>query len=307
MAPIKKSHKSSAADLQLARRFKRVPDLPTGNSPAPIRRRKRITKSDWNRISKARRKGKLEELLAVDPRGPPKPATHSYFFPNKMPESAHTKSSETPESSCDSARALKVEKLFRNDFVGLAAYGASLADCPLEFKLVKSADKLSEVELQTCLEIVEHTSGADYRASSIGWKPAQKKEEMKDKDMMYLLVRHCDPCVGKSGRILGFMSFMFTYDDPPYQNREVVYLYEIHLLNLLRGRGLGSRLVAFLEAAARHCRIRKTMLTVFCANEGARRLYEKLGYVKDSCSPADRRVRQRVIKADYVIMSKELA
>jgi ribosomal protein S18 acetylase RimI-like enzyme len=102
------------------------------------------------------------------------------------------------------------------------------------------------------------------------------------------------------------MSFMFTYDDPPHEDREVAYLYEIHLLEQLRGRGLGKKLVEFLEMAARQTGISKTMLTVFASNSAARGLYENLGYGKDACSPGDRVIRRRVIKADYIIMSKEL-
>ena len=314
-----------------------------------------------NKITKFRREGKLKKLLNVqDPRGPPKDATHSYFDLDEMPD--------------DVARATEVEKLLHEDTPELSAYSATHLECPLEFQLVRSAAELKDGELEACLEMVEHTSGDDYRASSIGWKPKQKKEEMMDKAMMYLLVRHSDvgpqaeetaengqqdndvdytledkgkrdgpplnalegtrvtdsdednsapepivehpnisppksasPLPNNTGRILGFMSFMFTNDDPPHQDREVVYMYEIHLLNLLRGRGLGSNLVKFLERVASQSGISKTMLTVFTANKGARRLYEKLGYVKDACSPEDRVVRKRVIEADYVIMSKELA
>jgi GNAT superfamily N-acetyltransferase len=103
------------------------------------------------------------------------------------------------------------------------------------------------------------------------------------------------------------MSFKFDFDDPPYQNREVVYIYEIHLHQRLRGQGIGSDLFKFVELAAKRSGIGKTMLTVFTANEKARRMYEKAGYVKDECSPPDRMMRNKVIKAEYVIMSKELA
>ncbi|KAF2831872.1 hypothetical protein CC86DRAFT_365797 [Ophiobolus disseminans] len=196
-----------------------------------------------------------------------------------------------------------VKKLFDADPLGFAAYETAYFDRPIEFQFVRSALELPLNDLRACLEMVEYTAGADYRASSIGWKPTEKIQEMGDKDMMYLLVRQADA----DSRILGFMSFMFTFDEPPAVEREVVYMYEIHLLHLLRGRGLGSQLINFLEVAASRCSVTKTMLTVFAANEGARRLYEKRGYVKDSCSPEDRKMRKRVIKADYVIMSKELA
>jgi ribosomal protein S18 acetylase RimI-like enzyme len=83
-------------------------------------------------------------------------------------------------------------------------------------------------------------------------------------------------------------------------------MYEIHLMDKLRGCGLGSKLMEFLEMAARQTGLSKTMLTVFASNGAARRLYEKLGYEKDACSPEDRIVRRRAIKADYIIMSKEL-
>ena len=109
-----------------------------------------------------------------------------------------------------------------------------------------------------------------------------------------------------SSSILGFISFMFTNDDPPHDDREVVYIYEIHLREHLRGRGLGSNLIQFVEEVATRCGVTKTMLTVFTANRGARTMYEKLGYGRDECSPKDRVTRRKVIEAEYVIMSKEL-
>lgn len=180
------------------------------------------------------------------------------------------------------------------------------------------------------MNLIEQTSGDDYRASSIGWNPRKKKAEMLEEGMMYILIKQCDaaptstqaeysvshpiitmneiqePPRGSNIRILGFISFMFTKDDPPYEERDVVYVYEIHLAEALRGHGLGSKLLEFVESAARHCSISKTMLTVFTANESARSLYTRLGYGKDECSPKDRVMRRKVVKADYIIMSKEM-
>ncbi|KAF2793108.1 acyl-CoA N-acyltransferase [Melanomma pulvis-pyrius CBS 109.77] len=178
----------------------------------------------------------------------------------------------------------------------------------------KSKVALGEPFLDDCLDIIESTSGADYKASSIGWHPTEKMKEMKDKAMMYLLVRSANTEVASESdkelpdpqKILGFLSFMFTNDDPPHAEREVVYIYELHLIEQLRGCGLGKHLIKIAERAARETGISKTMLTVFSSNKVARNLYKKLGYVKDECSPADREIRGRVIEADYVIMGKGL-
>lgn len=215
----------------------------------------------------------------------------------------------------------EVEKLLEHDPTYLRAYESSDLGCSLKFELVQSGAELEKTEIDACINLVEKTAGHDYRASSIGWNPRKKKEEMTDREMMYLLVRAADTSeqalgtemLGKIkpersdiGKLMGFISFMFTNDDPPYLDRDVVYIYEIHLDDHLRGRGLGSNLIQFVEHVANHCGISKTMLTVFTANKGARSLYERLGYSKDECSPKPRMTRRKVIESDYMIMSKEL-
>jgi ribosomal protein S18 acetylase RimI-like enzyme len=347
-------------------------------------------------------------------------------------------------------RAKMVQKVLEQDTSGLGAFLSSHLEGPMRVELVLSPSELDDHDLEACLELVEITSGHDYQASSIGWNPRKKREEMMDEDMMYLLVRQGEgedrdsselpepseepSSIGSSrdddediemvetrdapterqaasqpnalaqpidayvsgsdneeaaepsdatspeipanvppllsslsevpatadnlptsprseehhrqvpeahrkptpqasasadrkpdvstttslsssqlaaidrynNSILGFISFMFTYDDPPHEDREVVYIYEIHLHARLRGQGLGSHLMDFVEYAARECQIDQTMLTVFTANEGARRMYERRGYTRDRCSPKDRVMRSKVIKADYIIMSAQL-
>ena len=100
-----------------------------------------------------------------------------------------------------------------------------------------------------------------------------------------------------------FASFMLTYED----GEEVVYLYEIHLGEELRGSGLGRYLMDLVENVGRKAGMGKCMLTVFMSNEAARKFYERLGYDVDEFSPGPRRLRNGVVKeADYVILSKKL-
>ncbi|CCT61095.1 predicted protein [Plenodomus lingam JN3] len=234
---------------------------------------------------------------------------------------------------------MTVEKLLEDDASGLRAYESLRTRPSFQLQLVLSGASLTEDDLHACIDLVEATSGADYKASSIGWHRSAKAEEMMDPKMILLLLRensvrsnpHTKGPTGgdnvcplhapnfyyaqnpvssarsRNNRIIGFISFMFTSDDPPHEDREVVYIYEIHLAESLRGQGLGSHLIRFAELVAQQCGISKIMLTVFTANTGAKALYERLGYSKDACSPRDKVMRRKVVKADYMIMSKELA
>jgi ribosomal protein S18 acetylase RimI-like enzyme len=222
------------------------------------------------------------------------------------------------------------------DSVGRLLYPA------LRFQFLRST-KLTNDELAACFDLISTTSQEDYKASSMGWHPTEKMKEMKDNEMMYLLVRQEQGFLGMdkveqsgeqgptgwpvssnyhkstdkapyiasppkryTGAILGFLSFMFCFDDPPYEARQVLYIYEIHLDDRLRGQGLGGRMIKWVESQARLVKVTKVMLTVFTSNESARKLYERLGFVKDECSPDDRVTRRKTIKADYIIMSKEI-
>lgn len=90
--------------------------------------------------------------------------------------------------------------------------------------LLRSSD-LSEADLESCFDLVDETSGADYRGSSFGWHVSHKKKEMRSPDLRYILVKEAN------GDIKGFTSLM-----PTFENHEaVVYCYEIHLKKELQG------------------------------------------------------------------------
>jgi ribosomal protein S18 acetylase RimI-like enzyme len=248
---------------------------------------------------KSKRQRYLEEVDKISPfttlgRTIKRPATP----PLKQIEAEYV--APEPAREMPSIHQSKAEELLAQDPLTLQAFGSLVLQTPLQFEIVDSGAKLEPDQLHACFKLVEKTSSADYKAAQAGWRPKEKKREMADDQMMYLLVKNKT----KEGVILGFISFMLTKDDPPSEYRSVVYMYEVHLDDALRGCGLGSRLIAFVELLATRFGVRKTMLTVFRTNSGARELYKRLGYTKDVSSPADKVVRRRVIEADYIIMSK---
>jgi ribosomal protein S18 acetylase RimI-like enzyme len=225
----------------------------------------------------------------------------SIFGPLDTQDGANKRQRTDPPQD-DKLRPSLLDDLLAQDPLDFESLGALVLSTPLHFELVRSGAFMSKAQLEACFKLVERTSSDAYKAASAGWHPKAKKEEMADKEMGYLLVK----TAAKEARILGFISFMATCDEPPRQEREVVYMYEIHLDESLRGCGLGSKLIRFVELVALKLGIFKTMLTVFRTNAGARALYERLGYSRDSSSPEDRVVRKRVIEAEYLIMSKVL-
>lgn len=161
------------------------------------------------------------------------------------------------------------------------------------------ADKLSKMDLDACFNLIRETSSIAYKNSSRGWHPSAKKEEMREENMWYLLVRPDQP----DFPIAAFTSFMITIED----DYPVIYTYEIHLSPSLRGQRLGAHLMDIVEDIGTKANMTKAMLTVFTSNEGAERFYRKREYETDEFSPQERRLRGGKIKRpDYLILSKPL-
>ncbi|GJC84325.1 N-alpha-acetyltransferase 40 [Colletotrichum liriopes] len=177
---------------------------------------------------------------------------------------------------------------------------------------LKSSSALAQHELQACFDLIEYTSGADYRASKDGWKPSSKLKEMRSLDLRYILVKAAAAADGNgddgekaSGeRICGFTSLMPTFEE----GEAVVYCYEIHLMEELRGTGMGRKLMDHLVKVAESIPIiEKVMLTCFLANANARAFYERLGFERDAISPVERKLRfGKVFVPDYLIMSRRV-
>ncbi|EHA20536.1 hypothetical protein ASPNIDRAFT_190873, partial [Aspergillus niger ATCC 1015] len=158
---------------------------------------------------------------------------------------------------------------------------------------IYDAATIPTTDLNACFNLIEETSSEAYKNSSTGWSPTKKKKEMKLPDMKYLVVR-------RENAVVGFMSFMITYED----GKEVIYLYEIHLSSEVQKQGLGKRLLLVLMEIGRRVGMEKAMLTVFTSNGVAQRLYEAIGFGTDEYSPRPRRLRNGMVKEpDYRIMS----
>lgn len=86
------------------------------------------------------------------------------------------------------------------------------------------AEAMTDPDLTSCLDMIDLTSGQDYRNSSMGWNRDAKLAEMKSPGLRYILVRD------GVGAMAAFTSFMPTYEE----GQPVLYCYEIHLLDRVR-------------------------------------------------------------------------
>lgn len=191
-----------------------------------------------------------------------------------------------------------------------------------------TAATISNSDFEGCFDLVRSTSAAAYTASSRGWSSEDKRTEMRDADMKYLMIhavaragsssdfpshalnfgdRVLDPGKGEPGNVVGFLSFMLTRED----RRDVIYCYEVHLKEEYQRRGLGGQLMLLMERVGVSVAVKKGMLTVFTSNEAAIRFYNRIGYewYDEEAVPEGKSLRSGVTeppKPSYVILAKNL-
>ncbi len=93
-----------------------------------------------------------------------------------------------------------------------------------------------------------------YQQSRGGWLEKQKKKEMREDDMFYLLATTPD-----TGALAAFASFKYDFED----DTEVVYCYELQVAPAYRGQHVAQGLVRVLTRIGRQTRMKKIMLTCF--------------------------------------------
>jgi len=150
-----------------------------------------------------------------------------------------------------------------------------------------------------------------YSYESAGlWSASGKKAELRSDAARFLLVRLCFLYVRSVTfsikvrsyphmNLVCFVHYRFTIEN----QENVLYIYELHIVDGYQGLGIGKKLVQVLETIGVRTKMKKIMLTVFKRNVDAVRFYkEKLGFSLDASSPevfGD-------LECKYEILSKHL-
>ncbi|KAJ3204560.1 hypothetical protein HDU82_005755 [Entophlyctis luteolus] len=165
-------------------------------------------------------------------------------------------------------------------------------------------------------------------AADTGWSDKRKRKEMRDPHGRYLFAFWSDkagpdaPVISYteyhpqlSGIPIGFLYFVFclesSFDDADggmHGDGEapVVYCMELQIIPEAQNSGLGETMMRIHEAIGKKLGLRKSMLTVFKANERAIRFYTRLGYSCDRISPSIALTEQEAKDYSYEILKIDL-
>lgn len=155
----------------------------------------------------------------------------------------------------------------------------------------------AQTDCRTIAELYSVASDgvADYvwsKAAAAGEDPldvGQRRYEREDSVFSYrntTVVQHGDEIVGMLVAFPMIVDQDYVEEDPvlaPYSELEEPHSYYICAMAVVpehRGRGIGRRLLELGEARAREDRRTRLSLIVFERNSGARRLYERAGFVE---------------------------
>jgi ribosomal-protein-alanine N-acetyltransferase len=121
------------------------------------------------------------------------------------------------------------------------------------------------IEALTTDEDLDGVVQVEADSFSNPWTREMYVSDRQNRSMSHILIARTVDC-----RVAGFCAFWVVFD-------------EVHVNNVavrpgFRGRGIGTALLRRLLADARALGARRATLEVRASNDGARRLYERLGF-----------------------------
>ena len=97
------------------------------------------------------------------------------------------------------------------------------------------------------------------------WTRAMYAWELQNRSVCHIYVARTTAC-----RVAAFCAFWLVVDE--------IHINNVAVLPLYRGRGMGSAVLRHVLGEARRLGATRATLEVRASNEGARRLYERLGF-----------------------------
>ena len=150
----------------------------------------------------------------------------------------------------------------------------------------------SEEDKTWMFDLVRDNMKEMYIDARWGWDDGEKKRELLDEAARYIIARD------GSGTPVAFAHYRLMVEG----YHEVLYVYELQLVEGARRKGLGKRFMQLLELVALRETMKWVMLTVFTGNEAGMAFYtDKMKYVIDEISPSRNDVAREYT---YEIMSK---
>ncbi|CAN6675121.1 hypothetical protein TRVA0_090S00254 [Trichomonascus vanleenenianus] len=156
-----------------------------------------------------------------------------------------------------------------------------------------TSDTIPEDLFDQCYKLVRRIKPC-YEASGMGWNAREKKAEMSQPNMSYLIT------TTDASKVIAFASFMlsteFSYEDDDRKEFPVTYLYELHVDKAYHGHRLGSALLHQIKQMSTHNHL---VLTVFRMNAAAIAFYKHHGFHVISEFEADASSRAKHITGWY--------
>lgn len=118
----------------------------------------------------------------------------------------------------------------------------------------------------------------DYYDKSNGWDDKIKQAELFEDRSRYLIAFN-----EEDDKPVGFVHFRFEYD----QNEYIIYIYELHVEEAFRNKGLGRFLTQAVEFIGLKNGVELVLLTLFKENVGSCRFFQKLNYRPHPSSPEE--------------------
>ena len=97
------------------------------------------------------------------------------------------------------------------------------------------------------------------------WTKAMYQWELQNRSVCHIYVARTPSC-----RVAGFCAFWLVFDE--------IHINNVAVLPRYRGRGMGSGILRHVFAEAKQFGATRATLEVRASNDGALRLYEKLGF-----------------------------
>lgn len=114
----------------------------------------------------------------------------------------------------------------------------------------------------------------NYYENSNGWDDNIKRHELFEDRARYLIA-YVDE------KPIAYVHYRFEFD----QGELIVYVYELHVEEAHRNKGLGKFMVQAIEMIALKRGMELVMLTLFKEDEGAVRLFRRMNYQLHNSSP----------------------